>query len=310
MSTPGTATTKLASVSGAAVTRLKQTPGGGLALRIAGDMARSEIADRAMTLAAQAFTSILPVMILLSAIPGKGLVDNALEHFDLSSGQLALTSDGTADPSVPFGVIGALMTIISATSFSRALDRVYSRVWEVPKLKLREGWRWIVVILAVTAGVILQGTVPSLRDVDAIGPAIGFGLQLVSGFTLWTLLWIGIAHVLTAGRLRSRALILNGMLTGAGLTILVVASHLAMSRVLSSATGQFGTLGIIFTVISWLFVFSAIVIGSTVIVHALAVDDGPIGGWLRAPGITAMRADPMEDSASQSDHEAGRGGPS
>lgn len=270
----------LASVLEFGVAKIKAIPGGSLIIQIIEDLARSEIADRAMTLAGQAFTSILPVMILLSAIPGKGLVDDALDGYKLTSSDLALTSAGAQDASVTFGVIGAVMTLVSATSFSRALDRMYSRVWDVPRLTIREGWRWIIVILAVAIGVVVQILVPNLRDLWSMRAAMGFGIELVAGFVLWAVLWFAIARMLTLGRVNTRCLILNGAITAAGLTALVVATHIGMAQVIQSATAQFGVLGVIFTVISWLFVFSAIVIGATVIVHAMSVYDGIVGRWL------------------------------
>ena len=44
--------------------RVMRLPGASLMLRIVIDMARGNLTDRSMTLAAQAFTSILPVVIL------------------------------------------------------------------------------------------------------------------------------------------------------------------------------------------------------------------------------------------------------
>ncbi|WP_207842043.1 hypothetical protein [Williamsia soli] len=285
-------TQALASVVESGAARIRSVPGGSLVLQIVSDLARSEIADRAMTLAGQAFTSILPVMILLSAIPGKGVLDDALEGYDLTSGDLALGSSGTQDAAVTFGVIGAVMTLVSATSFSRALDRMYSRVWGVPRLSLKQSWRWLVVIVAVAIGVAIQTVLPSLRDVWSIRAAVDFGIELALGYLLWAVLWFGIAWLLTSGRINTRCLLLNAGITAAGLTVLVVATHIGMSRVLASATDQFGILGVIFTVISWLFVFSAIVIAATVIVHALFVEEGVVGRWLHAADDPGPRVDP------------------
>ncbi len=275
----------LASVIEVGTARIRSVPGGSLILQIIEDLARSEIADRAMTLAGQAFTSILPVMILMSAIPGNGLVDDALEGFGLTAGDLALTSADAQDSAVTFGVIGAVMTIVSATSFSRALDRMYSRVWDVPRLGFREGWRWIVVIFAVALGVVIQALVPNLRELWSMHAAVGFGIESTAGFALWAVLWFGIIWMLTSGQLTTRCLVLNAAITALGLTVLVVATHVGMAQVLDSATSQFGVLGVIFTVISWLFVFSAIVIGATVIVHALFVNEGIVARWLGRPDI-------------------------
>jgi membrane protein len=277
-------TQALASVMEYAVARIKAVPGGSLILQIVADLARSEIADRAMTLAGQAFTSILPVMILLSAIPGKGVVDDALDGYDLTSTDLAIGPAGVQDAAVTFGLIGAVMTLVSATSFSRALDRMYSRVWDVPRLTMKQSWRWLVVILAVVIGVVIQIVLPSLRDVWSVGAAVDFGVELMLGFALWAVLWFGIAWLLTSGQVNVRCLLVNAAITAAGLSALVVATHVGLSKVVASATAQFGVLGVIFTVISWLFVFSAIVIAATVIVHAMAVEEGIIGRWLNGAG--------------------------
>lgn len=289
----------IASLMEFGVARIRAVPGGSLILQIIEDLARSEIADRAMTLAGQAFTSILPVMILLSAIPGKGLVDDALAGYDMTSGDLALTSSSDTESSaVTFGVIGAVMTIVSATSFSRALDRMYSRVWEVPRVSFREGWRWIVVILAVALGVVIQILVPNLRDLWSMRAVVGFGIELTAGFFLWAVLWLGIARTLTVGRVNVRCLALTAVITAAGLSALVVATHVGMAKVLDSATAQFGVLGIIFTVIGWLFVFSSIVIGATVIVHAMFVNEGIVGRWLgraEPPSSASCAAVPTAD---------------
>ena len=44
---------------------------------------------------------------------------------------------------------------------------------------------------------------------------------------------------------------------------------------------EFGLLGVMFTVIGWLFVFSAIVVVASSIVGSVAKDFGPLGIWLR-----------------------------
>ena len=46
-----------------------QVPGARLILRMIGDIATSGLTDRAMTLAAQAFTSVLPFAILMTTVP-------------------------------------------------------------------------------------------------------------------------------------------------------------------------------------------------------------------------------------------------
>jgi len=274
---------KLKSAPDTAVGHIRQMPGGPVLLQLVSDLARSEIADRSMTLAGQAFTSILPVMIVLSTLRSNGYIDHALDGYGLSAADLALTSGEAGESAVTFGVIGALMTVISATSFSRALDRMYARVWGTPKLTFRKGWRWIVVVLAITLGVAAQGLIANLGDIGWMFGLIGLGLEIFADLAFWTLLWFWVCRMLTERRVNVRCSLLIGMISAIGLTALSFGSRVALGPVLDSATGQFGILGVIFTIISWLFLFSAILVAATVIVHALASDQGRIGRFLRTP---------------------------
>lgn len=273
--------------------QLHRMPGGPLLLRLFADLARSEIADRSMTLAGQAFTSILPVMIVLSTIRSNGYIDDTLSGYGLSPEDLALTSGDPSESAVTFGVIGGLMTVISATSFSRALDRMYARVWDTPKLTFRKGWRWIVVVLAISLGVTVQGLITRLGDIGTFD-VLGLGLEVAADLAFWTVLWYFVCRMLTQKRVNIRCSLLTGIISAVGLTALSIGTRVALEPVLASATGQFGILGVVFTLISWLFVFSAVLVASTVIVYALAEDTGRIGHFLRTPEISEVQMDDQQ----------------
>ncbi|GAA3017799.1 hypothetical protein GCM10020229_31260 [Kitasatospora albolonga] len=55
-----------------------------------------------------------------------------------------LLSAGNDDVTQSFGVIGALVTLLSATALSRAMQRVCERCWDLPKSGVRlAAWRWL-----------------------------------------------------------------------------------------------------------------------------------------------------------------------
>ncbi|HEY9315387.1 MAG TPA: hypothetical protein VIQ49_24320, partial [Williamsia sp.] len=172
--------------------------------------------------------------------------------------------------------------LISATSFSRALDRMYARVWGNPKLKFSKGWRWIVVVVAISLGVAVQGLIARLGDIGTFD-VVGLGLQVSADLAFWTVLWFFVCRMLTEKRVNVRCSLLTGMISAIGLTALSLGSRVALEPILDSATSQFGILGVIFTIISWLFVFSAVLVAATVIVYTLASDTGRIGHFLRTP---------------------------
>jgi len=121
------------------------------------------VLDRSMTLAAQAFTSVFPLLILVAVLRprasgdeiGEGLADSLGLNPEASAAlEVALPAGSTAVSS--FGVVGILVTVLSATSFSRALVRLYAGIWDVPRPPgLRALWRLIVTLLGLVVLIFL-----------------------------------------------------------------------------------------------------------------------------------------------------------
>jgi membrane protein len=88
----------------------------------------------------------------------------------------------------------------------------------------------------------------------------------------------------------------TGALTAAALTALHVGGRLVLPRITAAAQHQFGPLGLVFTAISWLFVLSVVIVGSAVIVKAIALDEGYVGQYLRGPA-PALDSPAHDDAA-------------
>ncbi len=103
--------------------------------------ADAEWADRSMTLAAQSFTSVLPVAIVASSLGNhdavtRGFFDQFGIDVDGVGVGVGVDAVGLDDPSfAAFGIVGTLMVLIGGTSFARALGRMYGRIWKVPTLR-------------------------------------------------------------------------------------------------------------------------------------------------------------------------------
>jgi membrane protein len=263
--------------SKAALDRFGATAQGSVVLNVVADLLRSDIADRSMTLAAQLFTSILPVLIVIASLGHNDAVDRMVEWIGMVPISEQLTYNGTS--SVPstttFGVVGVLMVLLSATSYARALGRFYARAWEVPIVPMRQAWRWFVVVGAMVIGIVLVGGGQLLDD----APYIGGLLNLIEGFIVWWVIWAFVPHVLTRGRLSTRILLVVGAVTATGLTVLRLCSQPVMPTVSQTAVSQYGVLGLVFTLVGWLFFFGIVVVASTIIVGSLARDEN-IGRWL------------------------------
>ncbi|ALG83538.1 hypothetical protein [Gordonia phthalatica] len=248
-----------------------------LAIRIVKVLAAGNISDRSMTLAAQAFTSILPVLLLLTTMPGSGALDRTIAMFDLSQGLGPTDSPGTY---ASFGVIGALMTLISATSMARALDRMYVGVWGVDSAGLRGWWRWVLVIAVLAVATLGQAmVVVDFNESD--GRII---LSLAETFLIWTCAWTAVPRILTRRQLGRADLWWLGAASGAGLTAFIVVTEIGYARVFATARHQFGALGVVFASIGWLFVFTAIVVIVTLLVQVLRTPAAADAGSGQASG--------------------------
>lgn len=262
-------------------------PGGGLLIRILGDIARGNITDRAMTLAAQAFTGILPIVILLTTLPGSSVIDTSLAKLGIHGGNVDFLSSADTTTVGTFGLIGALMTIAGATSLSRALGRMYVSIWQVTKLPLKGWWRWVVVIFTIPVAVTVQGMSTDLSSNTIFGVHIddsgllGIGLVIVVTFLIWTITWTLVPRLLVSAQVPLRLLTLNGAVTGALITVLMVGSRVVMPRIMNNTTQHYGTLGVVFIAISWLFIFAGILVVTALVTNAVITDDGAVGSWIR-----------------------------
>ncbi|MGF7123056.1 hypothetical protein [Rhodococcus sp. AG1013] len=275
---------------------LRGTAPGRTVQRVLSGLVDIELVDRSMTLAAQSFTSVLPVVIAASTI---GSHDNFTKGFfdqfgvDMDAVDFSPDSLSIDDPSfAAFGIVGLLMVILSGTSFARVLGRLYGRVWHVPTLRLASWWRWVAVLLSVAASAALVGGTRILRDLAYVGGPLALAAQ----FAVWMGLWTLVPHLLTERRLSARVLWSTGAITAVGLTALRIVGNVALPRIVASAETKFGDLGLVFTAIGWMFVACGIIVGATVVTKALALDEGPIGRFLRGPAEELPGSSPVVES--------------
>lgn len=262
--------------------RYRRTPIGRLVQRTVDGFVAIEPFDRAMTLAAQAFVSVVPVMIVIAAFrptePGFGsFMADSMGLSDATREAVAgsVTTDATVGSSV--GLLGLLVALISATSYSRALERMYAKVWQVRRPGLRSAWRWLATILAVLLAVVLLGLTREATAGAPLPELWDFALRLV----VWTVVWTYVPWALLRAEIPLRALAFTGGVTAVLLSVLSVVGIIYLPIVLESGAKQFGVLGLVFAYIGWMFAFSFALVLATVVGRACAEDDGPLGRLVR-----------------------------
>ncbi|MER7582779.1 ribonuclease BN [Kitasatospora sp. NPDC097691] len=233
--------------------------------RLAAQLIHIHVLDTATRLAAQTFLTALPVMFVLAAFMPQEVRTSASDSLKTVLGLQGASLDevtgvfhtkGQESITDSFGGIGILVTLLSATSCSRILQRLCERSWHLPHLSGRlAAWRWLAWLLVWLAALIIQGKV---RSGFGAGDALGVVLYLITA----SLLWWWTQHLLLAGRVPWLPLLPGAVLTSAALTTLAWASRLYVPRSLNRSVAQFGPLGLVFTLLSWLIVvFTAITLG-------------------------------------------------
>ncbi|MFE5793200.1 YhjD/YihY/BrkB family envelope integrity protein [Streptomyces sp. NPDC056503] len=216
--------------------------------------------DSGTRLAAQAFLAAIPLLFALAAFAPAPVRDQLRESLRAMFGltgaadqELQQVFDRSAPDGVreTTGVLGALIALVSATSFSRAMSRVCERAWGLPKSGTRiAAWRWAVWLLALVLVVFLQAPIR-----DGFGAGAWLGLPLF--FLLSTGVWLWTQHLLLAKRVPWLPLLPGAVLGGAASTVLGITARFYMPGALNRALAEYGSLGLVLTLLSWLIVVCA-----------------------------------------------------
>lgn len=242
--------------------------------------------DASARLAAQTFLAVLPLLIVLAAFAPHAVrdvladsvrallgEDAPVDDIDAAFGAQGVTKDA-------YGAVGIIVALISATSLSRALQQLCERCWGLPRASARlTAWRWLVWLVGWIAAVLIQAP---LRHGFGAGTWLGVLLSLPTAVLLWW--WT--QHLLLGARIGWMPLLPGAVLAGVGMVTFANLSKLFMPAAMERGLAQFGTLGYVFTLLSWL------IAGCSVIVTGIALGQvtatsGPFPRWLGTPTTPA-----------------------
>jgi membrane protein len=223
-----------------------------------------EGATQATVLGAQAFTSLIPFLVIASvAAPGDSdLADRIIERFGLEGASArsveALFADSTEVESAVTWV-SVVILILATLSFTRAMQRMFQRAYSVQPAGVSDVWRGFAWLAGFVAWIVISSPLRgSLKDFGGIFLAVA--ATTVTGFGLW--LWTPTILLHTRDW---RRLVPGAMVSGLLGALLGVASGIYVPIVMEWSARKYGLIGVAFSLQSWMLVFAfVIVIGAVV----------------------------------------------
>jgi membrane protein len=218
--------------------------------------------DRAMALAAQAFSALIPLLIVYSAVVSRGegesYADDVIDRFDLTGAaaetvRQAFTSSQTVEDST--SMIGVLLLIIAALSFTRGMQRLYEGAYRLPALGMRNtpldlGWLALIALYST-----VRPIVAGAFDAVSLQVAISLGL----GAAVWT----ATPYLLLGRRLHWKPLLPGAVLAALGMSALGASSAIWFPHTIATSAKQFGSIGVAFALLSWLVAAAFMLVGTT-----------------------------------------------
>lgn len=263
-------------------------------LRCLAGLLHVQIFDRAMTLAAQAFTSIFPLLIMFGTLLGAKQSTEFADLLNLPAASKRLLAETLSSQGVgSFGVISALVVLFSATGLARAMVRAYAIIWDIGKVRsgAAAAGRWLLTVLLLSAFVIigrLIGGVSSHLPLPGMSRTV---IMLAADCGVTVL----VPMLLLGGAVPARLLIPGGLIFALVMMAVRPAGAIYLPRALSSSDSHYGTIGLAFTYISWFYVLSFCLLGAAVIGKVLSDDEGLLGRVIRGeaglrPLLVAIRS--------------------
>lgn len=253
---------------------------GRIGLRSAASCIRIELFDRSMTIAGQFFTSVFPILVTIAVWFGSddsNRIANALNMPEQSRDVLNDALDTSTAAS--FGVISVLIVLISATSLSRALTRSVAAIWKLdrPKSSLASAWRWLAAVLCLALSLVIVRSMSTfLKEVPP--PALW---TAVAAFLVDLAVATFVPWVLISGAVPPRRLLPGALLFAGVMAFVRPASALWLPHALNVSADRYGSIGVAFTYLAWLYVVSFCFLAAAVLGQVITTDSGWLGRFIR-----------------------------
>jgi membrane protein len=175
------------------------------------------------------------------------------------------------------GLLGLLLAIFYATSFTTALQRVYLRAWRrPPRARVGPYWRGTVWLLTVMLSTALLG---GLRG--SLDGGLEFGLFAIVSLAVTTGLWWFTAWFFLLGEVRARVLLPTGVITSIATAGFAISATIWMPDVVTQNEAQFGFFGVALALVTWFSGAAICIVIGACAGPVFAEDTGQVGSIIR-----------------------------
>ena len=214
------------------------------------------ILDKAMLLTAVSFVAFVPLLLVLAAVSPIPEVHTFTGTLQMAMG---LTNDAAGSVAKLFAppnriaagttVVGLIILATTAVAFVGTLQQNYELIWSMPRCpRVQRWWRhpvWLAVFLSF-------GLLLAIIQVGLEGSANENATADVAAVIATAMFFSWSEHFLLAGRVPPREVIPGGIVTALGLLGLHGFSKLFFSGMIVDQAHDYGLIGVVFVLISWL----------------------------------------------------------
>jgi uncharacterized BrkB/YihY/UPF0761 family membrane protein len=223
--------------------------------------------DRSIALASSALTALIPIAILVGSVLNRGdahrLAEQIISRYGLTGAGANAVRDvlaPTGGTSTDISLIGVLLLLVAALSFSRGVQRMFEQAWDLKPLSVRNTVNDVTWLAGLVVYVGLSWWVHSLLDhsrVQIVANAVVLPASVV--FFVWS------GRVLSARRLGWRQLAPFGILVSVLGAICLTCGAVYLPRLFSSYASRYGVIGAVLAMISALFILMVVIVASAAV---------------------------------------------
>ena len=187
--------------------------------------------DRSMVLASQAFTSMIPLLILVATWAPAGkenvIAESVIRKFHLEGDAASAVTQLFAVPEGATGSVStfsALLLVISGTSFTRRFQRMYRAAYEQQKAGIRSGVYSTLGLFVLLLEVFVLYGARALVAYLPLSWLFTLPFAVVTGVILWT----SIPYLLLNRQVHWRRLVFGGVVAAVATAVYSVASTIYM----------------------------------------------------------------------------------